>query len=142
MARRLMVNDGPHPVDVYVGHRLKTRRSELGISQTALGEKIGVTFQQVQKYERGANRISASMLYDIATALSVQIAYFFEDIPDRSVGDAVERSQIEEPGRLSASMKSHRLLLGILALPAPVRTKISSLVLALDDEAPDSEDEE
>ncbi len=71
----------PHPVDVHVGARLKQRRKLLGITQTNLGDAIGLTFQQVQKYERGANRISASRLCDLSRVLDVSIDYFFEDMP-------------------------------------------------------------
>ncbi len=71
----------PHPVDVHVGARLKQRRRLLGITQTDLGDAIGVTFQQVQKYERGVNRIGASQLLALARVLDVSIDYFFEDMP-------------------------------------------------------------
>ncbi len=69
------------PVDVHVGARLRVRRTLLGMSQTTLGEAIGLSFQQVQKYERGANRISASRLYDLSRLLDVPIQYFFDDMP-------------------------------------------------------------
>ena len=67
-----------HPVDVYVGKRLRLRRNMLGMSQHELGKKIGVTFQQVQKYERGVNRVGASRLFDFSQILSVPVGYFFE----------------------------------------------------------------
>ncbi len=70
-----------HPVDVHVGSRVRQRRRLLGITQTDLGDAIGVTFQQVQKYERGVNRIGASRLYDLCRVLDVSIDYFFEDMP-------------------------------------------------------------
>ncbi len=71
----------PHPVDVHVGARLRVRRTLLGMSQTTLSEDIGLTFQQMQKYERGANRISASRLFDLSRVLDVPIQYFFDDMP-------------------------------------------------------------
>ena len=71
----------PNPVDVHVGARLRVRRTLLGMSQTMLGEAIGLTFQQVQKYESGANRISASRLFDLSRLLDVPIQYFFDDMP-------------------------------------------------------------
>jgi transcriptional regulator with XRE-family HTH domain len=74
---------GPHPVDVAVGRRVRARRIFLGISQERLGKELGVTFQQVQKYERGTNRISASSLFEIARVLGVEPSYFFEEIDDR-----------------------------------------------------------
>jgi len=66
-----------HPVDRHVGERIRARRKEIGISQQALAEKLGLTFQQVQKYERGMNRVSASKLYETAQVLSVSIEWFF-----------------------------------------------------------------
>ncbi len=71
----------PHPIDVHVGGRLRMRRTLLGMSQTTLGEALGLTFQQVQKYERGANRMGSSRLYDLARVLDVPIEYFFDDMP-------------------------------------------------------------
>jgi transcriptional regulator with XRE-family HTH domain len=70
------------PVDVHVGSRVRLRRTLLGLSQEKLGEAVGLTFQQIQKYERGANRIGASRMYDLAHVLDVPVAYFFEDMPD------------------------------------------------------------
>ncbi|MCZ6742973.1 MAG: helix-turn-helix transcriptional regulator [Alphaproteobacteria bacterium] len=71
----------PHPIDGHVGARVRRRRTLLGMSQTGLGAALGLSFQQVQKYERGANRISASRLYDLSRVLDVSIEHFFEDIP-------------------------------------------------------------
>ena len=69
----------PHPIDVMVGKRIRLRRVQLGLSQTELGQKLGVTFQQIQKYENGANRVSCSRLYETANALEVPIGFFFMD---------------------------------------------------------------
>ncbi len=71
----------PNPVDVHVGARLRVRRTLLGMSQTTLSEAIGLTFQQVQKYERGANRISASQMFALSRVLDVPIQHFFDDMP-------------------------------------------------------------
>ena len=71
----------PEPVDVIVGARIAARRREMGLSQSDLARALSITFQQVQKYERGANRVSASKLYDIAAALRTPIAWFFEGLP-------------------------------------------------------------
>lgn len=68
----------PNPVDVHVGTRVRMRRSLLGISQEKLAEAVGLTFQQIQKYERGTNRVSASRLYQFSKILEVPISYFFE----------------------------------------------------------------
>jgi transcriptional regulator with XRE-family HTH domain len=70
---------GSHPIDVHVGARVGLRRSMLGLSQERLGESLGITFQQVQKYERGTNRIGASRLLDIARILDVPIGFFYDD---------------------------------------------------------------
>lgn len=71
---------GPNPVDVHVGGRVRLRRTLLGMSQERLAEAIGLTFQQVQKYERGANRIGASRLFDLSLVLDVPVSYFFEEM--------------------------------------------------------------
>ncbi|WP_303978373.1 helix-turn-helix domain-containing protein [Dongia mobilis] len=70
----------PNPIDVHVGRKLQLRRTLLGLSQERLGNLIGLTFQQIQKYESGANRVSSSRLYDIARVLDIGITYFFEGI--------------------------------------------------------------
>jgi transcriptional regulator with XRE-family HTH domain len=74
------------PIDVHVGSRVRLRRTLLGMSQEKLGEAIGLTFQQVQKYERGINRIGASRLFDLAGVLDVPIGFFFDDMPDTMSG--------------------------------------------------------
>jgi transcriptional regulator with XRE-family HTH domain len=70
----------PHPVDVHVGARLRLRRTLLGMSQEKLGDAIGLTFQQVQKYERGTNRIGASRLFELSQVLDVPVGFFFDEI--------------------------------------------------------------
>ena len=71
----------PNPIDIHVGGRVRLRRNMLGMSQEKLGEGLGITFQQVQKYEKGTNRVGASRLQAIASILSVPIAFFFEGAP-------------------------------------------------------------
>lgn len=71
----------PNPVDIHVGSRVRLRRTLLGMSQEKLGDAIGLTFQQVQKYERGANRIGASRLFDLSRVLDVPVSFFFDDMP-------------------------------------------------------------
>jgi len=83
-----MVKKNPNPVDVHVGRRVRMRRVLIGLSQEKLGEQLGLTFQQVQKYEKGSNRISASRLYQIAHILSVPVSFFFDDLPEID-GDAI-----------------------------------------------------
>jgi transcriptional regulator with XRE-family HTH domain len=85
------MNDRPaaepaHPVDLYVGARLRIRRKMMGLSQTQVADALGITFQQIQKYERGANRISASKLYDAAKLLQAPVSYFFEGLSDTDGG--------------------------------------------------------
>lgn len=72
----------PNPVDVHVGGRVRLRRTLLGLSQEKLGEAVGLTFQQIQKYERGANRIGASRLFEFSRILEVPVSFFFDDMPD------------------------------------------------------------
>ncbi len=74
----------PNPVDIYVGSRVRLRRTLLGMSQEKLGEALGLTFQQVQKYERGTNRIGASRLYDLSRVLDVPVQFFFDGFGGRN----------------------------------------------------------
>jgi transcriptional regulator with XRE-family HTH domain len=94
-------SEKPNPIDVQVGSRVRLRRNMLGLSQEKLGESIGLTFQQVQKYEGGANRVSASRLSQIADILGVPISYFFNDLePDGgepSQHDAEARERLQRP---------------------------------------------
>lgn len=76
----------PSPIDVHVGSRVRLRRTLLGMSQEKLGEALGLTFQQVQKYERGVNRIGASRLFDLSRVLDVPIGFFFDDMPPEMGG--------------------------------------------------------
>lgn len=104
MAKRLRKSSGrmaskgfPNPIDVHVGARIRLRRNLLGISQTTLADALGLTFQQVQKYEKGANRVSSSRLMDLANALDVELPYFFEEM-------AVGVSE-QTPSKLMSSKK-------------------------------------
>jgi transcriptional regulator with XRE-family HTH domain len=80
----------PNPIDVHVGSRVRLRRTLLGMSQEKLGEAIGLTFQQVQKYERGANRIGASRLFDLSRVLDVPVSFFFDDMPAEAANAPVD----------------------------------------------------
>jgi transcriptional regulator with XRE-family HTH domain len=71
----------PNPIDTHVGSRIRLRRNMMGMSQEKLGESLGITFQQIQKYEKGTNRVGASRLQAIASILGVPVAFFFEDAP-------------------------------------------------------------
>lgn len=72
----------PNPIDIHVGSRIRLRRNMLSMSQEKLGESLGITFQQIQKYEKGTNRVGASRLQAIASILGVPVSFFFEDAPD------------------------------------------------------------
>lgn len=74
----------PNPIDVHVGSRIRLRRNMLGLSQEKLGESLGITFQQIQKYEKGTNRVGASRLQAISAILNVPVSFFFEDAPGSS----------------------------------------------------------
>lgn len=87
----------PNPIDVHVGLQVRLRRKELKISQEKLAETLGLTFQQIQKYERGSNRISASKLYEIARTLRVSISWFFEGLSDPQAGRPDGFEEIEFP---------------------------------------------
>ncbi len=76
----------PNPIDIHVGSRLRLRRKVLGLSQEKLGDSVGLTFQQIQKYERGANRISASRMHVLSRVLDVPVSFFFEDMPPEISG--------------------------------------------------------
>jgi len=80
--RGRLPNDNPNPIDIHVGNRIKLRRKNLGLSQNILAQKMGVTFQQIQKYEKGLNRIGASRLFDFSKVLNVSMDFFFADMPE------------------------------------------------------------
>ncbi len=81
------------PIDIHVGSRVRLRRNLLGISQTDLGKALGVAFQQVQKYEKGTNRISASRLFNLSRVLGVPISFFFEDLSPAAAGGGRRRAR-------------------------------------------------
>jgi transcriptional regulator with XRE-family HTH domain len=89
----------PHPIDVHVGAKLRARRTLLGMNQTKLGDGLGVSFQQVQKYEKGTNRIGSSRLFQLTRALDVSIEYFFEDMPPKVAASMPikGRGKLDEP---------------------------------------------
>ncbi len=109
----------PHPIDIYVGERIKLRRRALELSQDKVAKLIGVTFQQMQKYEKGTNRTSASKLYEISKALSVPIQYFFDDFND------------EEKILQKAPIKDNRFLNVLVALKSIKKKKILDQLIDL-----------
>ncbi len=97
--------DNPHPVDIFVGSRVRLRRTLLGLSQQKLGTALGLTFQQIQKYERGANRIGSSRLFQISQILDVPVSFFFDGAEnagaDKASGFSEAGSAIFESEQLS-----------------------------------------
>jgi transcriptional regulator with XRE-family HTH domain len=98
MQKTVDLESGPNPIDRHVGLRIRMRRKELGVSQEKLAESIGLTFQQVQKYERAANRVSASKLWEMARALNTQIGYFYEGLADNPQprGDNMPKDTVQD----------------------------------------------
>jgi transcriptional regulator with XRE-family HTH domain len=87
---------GPNPIDAHVGARVRLRRTLLGLSQEKLGDALGLTFQQVQKYERGVNRVGASRLYSLSKVLDVPITFFYEDMPAALTGMVRRQPGLED----------------------------------------------
>ena len=119
----------PHPVDVHVGKRVRHRRWLAGMTQQQLAESVGIKFQQIQKYETGMNRISASRLWDIASALGVQVSYFFEGLGSSSATDA------ELPGDILADKEALDLVRSYYAIPEQQRRRLFDLARVLSDAA-------
>jgi transcriptional regulator with XRE-family HTH domain len=129
----------PNPVDKHVGSRVRMRRRMLAISQEKLGHALGLTFQQVQKYEKGTNRIGASRLEQIARILQVPVGFFFEDVSDASVtGKPDERTRfLDEINQFISSPEGLRLVQAFLRIENPdVRRRVVALVqeIASDDQ--------
>lgn len=93
MDKLVELENGPNPVDRHVGLRIRMRRKSLGMSQERLAEAVGLTFQQIQKYERAANRVSASKLWELAQALETSVPYFFEGLSEMQQSDEHDTRQ-------------------------------------------------
>jgi transcriptional regulator with XRE-family HTH domain len=118
---------GPHPVDVHVGRAVRWRRKLRGLSQQALAERIGLTFQQVQKYETGANRISASALHAISGALEVPVAFFFDGLPETVA--AAPEAEASLTARMLGAPGGLAMAEAWLDLPpGPLRLRLAALV--------------
>ena len=126
----------PHPVDVHVGARIRLRRRVMNVSQTELASALGLTFQQVQNYERGSNRVSASKLYDIASKLEAPIEYFFEGLYTPLEGGTEGDNTLVD---LMHSAQGHALIKLFLQLPASARGGVVSMVRGLVEAATDKE---
>lgn len=116
----------PHPIDIHVGKRLKLKRTLAGLSQTELALPLDITFQQLQKYERGTNRLSCSKLYSAAVALGVPITYFFEGLQEPVVPREEANMSTRETLEL---MRAYYRIKGI-----PARKRVFELVKALSEE--------
>lgn len=125
----------PNPIDIHVGGRIRLRRNMLGMSQEKLGENLGITFQQIQKYEKGTNRVGASRLQAISTVLGVPVSFLFEDAPGKETstlkGFAEDRSASFMVDFCSSTegLQLNRAFVKIS--DAKVRRKVIELVKAL-----------
>jgi len=119
------IETGPHPVDRFVGRRVSERRIALGYNQGDLGKALGLTFQQIQKYEKGVNRISASKLWLISQFFGVDISWFFEGLP-RDATEGAPESAIATP---NLDFPPTRLTLEISALTPQLSNRRQKLAL-------------
>jgi transcriptional regulator with XRE-family HTH domain len=127
----------PNPIDIHVGSRIRLRRTMLGMSQEKLGESLGITFQQIQKYEKGTNRVGASRLQNISSILNVPVAFFFEDAPGEGGGSGLaEPSSSNYVVDFLSSSEGLQLNRAFVRISDPkVRRKLVDLVKALAAEA-------
>lgn len=121
-----------HPVDVHVGKRVRHRRWLIGMTQQQLAEQVGIKFQQIQKYETGANRVSASRLWDIADALDVPVSFFFEGLEEEQTV-AAEKSML--PADLMGDKEALDLVRSYYAIPENQRRRLFELARVLSDVA-------
>lgn len=118
-----------HPVDTHVGQQLRIRRIHSNLSQTELGQKVGLSYQQVQKYESGRNRISASMLYEIASGLNVPVGCFFDGLPKPGSGESVAVApEADERIAYLATAEGRRFVEEILRMPPKLRTRTLAVI--------------
>ena len=119
-----------HPVDVHVGKRIRHRRWMVGMTQQQLGDAVGIKFQQIQKYETGMNRVSASRLWDIAHALDVPVSFFFEGLEEDG-----KQGSTGLPGDLLADKEALELVRSYYAIPENQRRRLFDLAKVLSDAA-------
>ena len=125
-----------NPVDAHVGHRVRLRRMLIGMSQERLGELLGLTFQQVQKYEKGINRIGAGRLYEVAAILGVPVAFFYEDVDNDVSGGAAENGEPPPVMEFLSSPEGLQLTLAFMRIKdVKVKRRILDLVRSLANEA-------
>ena len=121
-----------HPVDVHVGKRIRHRRWLIGMTQQQLAEKVGIKFQQIQKYETGANRVSASRLWDISDAMEVPVSFFFDGLEEEGKA-AAEKSSVPED--LMVDKEALDLVRSYYAIPENQRRRLFELARVLSDAA-------
>ena len=121
-----------HPVDVHVGKRIRHRRWLVGMTQQQLAERVGIKFQQIQKYETGANRVSASRLWDIADVLEVPVSFFFEGIESEAAEPATTDSV---PADILGDKEALDLVRSYYAIPENQRRRLFELSRVLSDVA-------
>ncbi|MFW2542080.1 helix-turn-helix domain-containing protein [Primorskyibacter sp. 2E107] len=121
-----------HPVDVHVGKRIRHRRWLVGMTQQQLAEQVGIKFQQIQKYETGANRVSASRLWDIADALVVPVSFFFEGI-EAEDGETPKNESV--PADILGDKEALDLVRSYYAIPENQRRRLFELARVLSDVA-------
>ena len=119
------VDSMAHPVDLHVGQRIRQRRCMAGMTQQQLGDKVGIKFQQIQKYETGANRISASRMWDIAAVMEVPVSFFFEGIDGQAPDTGEARADI------LTDKEALDLLRAYYAIPENQRRRLFDLACAL-----------
>ena len=120
MPKRTVLRDGPDPVDIHVGARVRERRLSIGMSQSALGEYLRLSFQQIQKYERGTNRLSASKLWTLSNLFKVPIEWFFDGLGElnQEREDVMTRPEARQLARYYS------------ACPASIRNHLRALIRA------------
>lgn len=123
----------PHKVDVHVGQKIRQRRWLTGMTQQRLAELVGIKFQQIQKYETGANRVSASRLWDIADALDVDVSFFFEGI--KSEQEQAQEVDENVPSDLLGDKEAMDLIRSYYSIPEDQRRRLFELARVLSDVA-------
>lgn len=144
LSNDMAIESGIGPIDVHVGSRICARRRLLQLSQKEMADKLGITFQQVQKYEKGVNRIGAGRLYSIAQILGVDIDYFYGDVSAKNISDLpeysktfgigfLEEDQIEQKFDPMYGTEATMLLKAFYALPAKARSALLIMLTSLRD---------
>lgn len=125
----------PDPIDQHVGNRIRRRRTALRLSQSHLGDGVGLTFQQIQKYETGANRVSCSRLYQFARLLNVEVDYFFDELPWETVATYGFEPVVQAGKRLDSKRLQEAVTSGLLdayfAIPDGLRGSMLDLIVQI-----------